>query len=156
LQTAAQTLAQKAIAAGFPGEQVDGNDAIAVHAAAHEAISRAREGGGPTLIEALTYRLSDHTTADDATRYRRAEDVQAHWKEDPIARLRAYLVNEKAWGKREEEALAVECQERIDKAVEKYLEATPREAAVIFDHLYERLPASYAAQRDSLREGGDA
>ena len=70
LQTASQTLAQKAIAAGFTGEQVDGNDVIAVRAAAEEAIAQARAGGGPRLIEALTYRLSDHTTADDAARYR--------------------------------------------------------------------------------------
>ncbi len=104
LQTAAQTLAQKAIAAGFPGEQVDGNDVIAVREAVERAIAQAREGKGPRLIEALTYRLGDHTTADDAARYRPPEEVQARWKEEPIARLRAYLVGRKAWGKAEEEA----------------------------------------------------
>src|SRR2546430_10216249 len=108
LQTASQTLAQKAIAAGFDGEQVDGNDVIAVRAAAVEAIERARAGAGPTLIEAVTYRLSDHTTADDAARYRPPEEVQARWKEEPIARLRAYLVSQKAWGKAQEEGLATE------------------------------------------------
>src|SRR6201993_882798 len=95
LQTAAQTLAQRAIAAGFVGEQVDGNDAIAVHAAAAEAIAYARAGKGPRLIEAVTYRLGDHTTSDDAARYRSAEEVQAHWKKEPIARLRSYLVSQK-------------------------------------------------------------
>src|SRR5436309_13577426 len=99
LQTASQTLAQNAIAAGFTGEQVDGNDVIAVRAAAEEAIAQARAGGGPRLIGALTYRLSDHTTADDAARYRPPEEVQTRWKEEPIARLRAYLVSQKAWGK---------------------------------------------------------
>src|SRR5205823_4128797 len=108
LQTASQTLAQKAIAAGFTGEQVDGNDVIAVRAAAEEAIAQARAGGGPRLIEALTYRLSDHTTADDAARYRPPEEVQTRWKEEPIARLRAYLVSQKAWGKAQEEELAAE------------------------------------------------
>src|SRR3974390_2069363 len=105
LQTASQTLAQKAIAAGFSGEQVDGNDIIAVRAAAEAAIEAARTGKGPRLIEALTYRLSDHTTADDAGRYRAAEEVQARWKEEPIARLRSYLVDQKAWAKLDEEEL---------------------------------------------------
>ena len=70
-QTAAQTLAQKAIAAGIPGVQVDGNDVIAVRDSMSRALEKARSGGGPTVIEAVTYRLSDHTTADDASRYRR-------------------------------------------------------------------------------------
>jgi TPP-dependent pyruvate/acetoin dehydrogenase alpha subunit len=90
LQTAAATLAQKAIGAGFTGEQVDGNDIIAVRAAAEQAIAAARSGKGPYFIEAVTYRLGDHTTADDAARYRPPEEVQAHWKEEPIARLRTY------------------------------------------------------------------
>ena len=91
-QTASQTLAQKAIAAGFSGEQVDGNDVIAVRAAVDTAMAMARAGEGPSLIEAVTYRLGDHTTADDASRYRSADEVQEHWKEEPLARLRAYLV----------------------------------------------------------------
>ena len=98
LQTACETLAQKAIAAGFAGEQVDGNDVIAVRDAAEEAISAARSGKGPRLIEAVTYRLGDHTTADDAARYRPPEEVQARWKEEPIARLRAYLVSQQGVG----------------------------------------------------------
>jgi pyruvate dehydrogenase E1 component alpha subunit len=70
IQTATETLAQKAIAAGIPGIQVDGNDVVAVRQAMEEALDRAREGEGATLVEAVTYRLSDHTTADDASRYR--------------------------------------------------------------------------------------
>ncbi len=150
LQTAAQTLAQKAIAAGFAGEQVDGNDAIAVRAAAEEAIAAARGGEGPRLIEALTYRLGDHTTADDASRYRSAAEVQAHWKEEPIARLRAHLVGRQAWGKADEERLAAECQQSVDAAVERYLAVPARSPDSMFDHLYARLPAVYAAQRDEL------
>src|SRR5438876_6078516 len=103
LQTASATLAKKAIAAGFAGEQVDGNDVLAVRAAAEEAIAAARAGGGPRLIEAVTYRLGDHTTADDAARYRPPEEVQARWKEEPIARLRSYLVSRQAWAKSQEE-----------------------------------------------------
>jgi pyruvate dehydrogenase E1 component alpha subunit len=154
LQTACATLAQKAIAAGFPGEQVDGNDAIAVRQGVGEAIAAARGGAGPRLVEAVTYRLGDHTTADDAARYRSAEEVQAHWKEEPIARLRAWLVAQKAWGKAEEEALSRECQERIDAAIARYLATPPRAPATMFDHLYAELPEVYAAQRRELEEGG--
>src|SRR6266446_7854953 len=156
LQTASQTLAQKAIAAGFSGEQVDGNDVIAVRAAAEAAIAAARAGQGPRFIEAVTYRLGDHTTADDAARYRVAEDVQARWKEEPIVRLRSYLVSRKAWGKSEEEQLAAECQERIEAAVERYLAAEPRAPESMFDHLYAELPRAYAGQRHELEGRSDA
>lgn len=153
LQTACATLAEKAIAAGFPGEQVDGNDAIAVREGLDEAIAAARGGRGPRLVEAVTYRLGDHTTADDAARYRPAEEVQAHWKEEPIARLRAFLVAQKAWGKAEEEALSRDCQERIDAAIQRYLATPPRAPQSMFDHLYAELPEVYAAQRRELEEG---
>jgi len=151
LQTASETLAQKAIAAGFRGEQVDGNDVIAVRDAVEEAISGARNGNGPCLIEALTYRLGDHTTADDAARYRPPEEVQARWKEEPIARLRAYLVSQKAWGKAEEEQLLAECQQRVEAAVERYLATGPRAPETMFDHLYAELPSTYTWQRDELK-----
>src|SRR5437016_8889281 len=156
LQTASATLAQKAIAAGFAGEQVDGNDVIAVRAAAEEAIAAARAGGGPRLIEAVTYRLGDHTTADDAARYRPPEEVQARWKEEPIARLRSYLVGRKAWGKSQEEQLAAECQERVEAAVERYLTTGPRGPHTMFDHLYAELPKVYAGQRQELEQTSDA
>src|SRR5258705_2948583 len=154
LQTASETLAQKAIAAGFIGEQVDGNDIVAMHAAAEEAIEAARNGRGPRFIEAVTYRLGDHTTADDAARYRPTEEVQARWKEEPIARLRSYLVGQKAWSKTDEEQLAAECQQRIEAAAERYLAVAPRAPETMFDHLYAELPRAYAAQRREL-EGSD-
>src|SRR5215471_16550043 len=156
LQTAAETLAQKAIAAGFAGEQVDGNDVIAVRSAAAEAIAGARNGQGPRFIEAMTYRLGDHTTADDAGRYRTPEEVQARWKEEPIARLRAYLVSQRAWGKADEEQLVSECQERIDAAAERYLMEGPRAPETMFDHLYAALPKVYTSQRDELKGGSNA
>jgi pyruvate dehydrogenase E1 component alpha subunit len=151
LQTASATLAQKAIAAGFAGEQVDGNDVLAVRAAAAAAIEAARTGNGPRLIEAVTYRLSDHTTADDAGRYRSAEEVQARWKEEPIARLRTYLVSQQAWAKSDEEALIAECQQRVEAAIERYLAVPPRAPETMFDHLYAELPQVYVAQRDELK-----
>jgi pyruvate dehydrogenase E1 component alpha subunit len=156
LQTAAETLAQKAIAAGFPGEQVDGNDILAVRGAVGKAVAAARSGEGPRLIEALTYRLGDHTTADDSARYRPPEEVQARWKAEPIARLRAYLVGQGAWGKAEEERLSRDCQERIDAAIERYLAVAPRAPESMFDHLYARLPDVYAAQRSELKGGSNA
>lgn len=148
MQSAAATLAQKAIAAGIPGLQVDGNDLVAVHEAAREALARARAGEGPTLIEALSYRLADHTTADDASRYRSADEVVEAWKREPIGRLRAYLVERGAWGRDDEEALLQTCNERIQAAVDLYLERTPPDAAQMFDHLYAQLPRAFEAQRD--------
>src|SRR5712672_449852 len=156
LQTASQTLAQKAIAAGFAGEQVDGNDVIAMRAAAEEAIAAARNGQGPRFIEAMTYRLGDHPTADDAGRYRPPEEVQGGWREEPIARLRAYLVSQKAWGKAQEEQLVSECQEQVDAAAERYLTIAPRTPETMFDHLYAELPKVYASQRDELKGGSHA
>jgi 2-oxoisovalerate dehydrogenase E1 component alpha subunit len=150
LQTASATLAQKAIAAGFCGEQVDGNDVIAVRAAAEQAIAAARNGKGPFFIEAVTYRLGDHTTADDAARYRAPEEVQAHWKEEPLARLRTYLVRQNAWGKAEEEQLVAECQDRVEAAVARYLATGPRAPETMFDHLYAELPKVYRGQRGEL------
>ena len=98
-QTAAETLAQKAVAAGIPGEQVDGNDVIAVRAVVDRALSRARSGDGPSLIEAMTYRLSDHTTADDASRYRDDAEVSRYWHAEPVARIRNYLMANGHWDK---------------------------------------------------------
>jgi 2-oxoisovalerate dehydrogenase E1 component alpha subunit len=154
-QTAAETLAQKAIAAGFSGEQVDGNDVIAMRDAVECAIENARHGKGPWLIEALTYRLGDHTTSDDAARYRPTTEVQARWKEEPIARLRAFLVRQKQWSKAEEEQLSAECQSLVEAAIERYLATEPRAPATIFDHLYAKLPPVYARQRDELVGGSN-
>jgi pyruvate dehydrogenase E1 component alpha subunit len=156
LQTACATLAQKAIAAGIGAEQADGNDILAVRAAADAAIGAARASQGPRLVEAVTYRLGDHTTADDASRYRRAEEVQARWKEEPIARLRAHLVSRKVWGKAEEEALSAECQRQVEAAVERYRATGPRAPETMFDHLYAVLPDAYRGQRDELGGARDA
>jgi pyruvate dehydrogenase E1 component alpha subunit len=146
-QSAAQTLAQKAIAAGIECLQVDGNDVIAVRHAMDEALERARSGAGPTLIEALTYRLSDHTTADDATRYRSPDEVAEAWKRDPIVRLRAYLAAAGAWSKAAEDALLKECNEQVQAAAQAYLDTPPPPPAQMFDHLYAQLPAALQKQR---------
>lgn len=98
-QTLAKTLAQKAIAYGFEGIQVDGNDIFAVYLATKEALERARAGNGPTLIECVTYRIGDHTTADDASRYRSQDEVEQWRKKDPIDRLRNYMTQARAVGR---------------------------------------------------------
>ncbi len=149
-QTAAETLAQKAIAAGMPGVQVDGNDVIAVRWAMEQALDRARNGEGPTLLEAVTYRLTDHTTADDASRYRSDTEVSAQWKYEPIARLRRYLADHGHWTKADEEALIARVNTDIEVAVKAYLATPPMPATAIFDHLYATLPDTLAAQRDAL------
>ena len=148
-QTAAETLAQKAIAAGIEGEQVDGNDVIAVREAVGRAVAKARASGGPHLIEALTYRLSDHTTADDARRYRSDADVSPHWGEDPITRLRNHLVGREMWAKADEEGLLAEVSAAVDKAAETYLATPPQDPATIFDFTYAALPNDLIEQRQA-------
>jgi pyruvate dehydrogenase E1 component alpha subunit len=153
VQTAAETLAQKAIAAGIPGVQVDGNDVIAVrHGVAH-AIARARAGEGASVVEALTYRLSDHTTADDASRYRSPEAVSERWAADPIPRLRTYLAEAGVWSKAAEERLVEAINGEIDAAVERYLAARPQPPEAMFDHLYAELPRALAEQRAAAAAG---
>lgn len=154
-QSAAQTLAQKAIAAGFDGVQVDGNDVVAVRHAMDQALAKARSGGGPTLIEALTYRLADHTTADDATRYRSPDEVAEAWKLEPMLRLRGYLVACGAWDKSREDALLKECNEQVQAAAQAYLDTPQPGAGQMFDHLYAQLPAALARQRAAALESSN-
>jgi pyruvate dehydrogenase E1 component alpha subunit len=151
-QTAAETLAQKAIAAGIEGEQVDGNDVIAVREAMTRALAKARAGGGPHLVEALTYRLGDHTTADDASRYRSGSEVSARWAEEPIARLRNHLVAQNMWGKSDEEQLLAEITLTIERAAETYLATPPQGPEAMFDFTYEKLPNDLAEQREAALE----
>ncbi|MDH3662412.1 MAG: pyruvate dehydrogenase (acetyl-transferring) E1 component subunit alpha [Alphaproteobacteria bacterium] len=148
-QTAAETLAQKAIAAGMPGEQVDGNDVIAVREVMAAALERARRGDGPSVIEALTYRLGDHTTADDASRYRDPEVLKAAWAEEPIARLRAYLVDQGHWNEADEKRLIGEIDEEIEAAVACYLATPPQPVSTMFDYLHAELPKSLEEQRQA-------
>jgi pyruvate dehydrogenase E1 component alpha subunit len=154
-QTATGTLAQKAIAAGIPGMQVDGNDVIAVREAVAQALARARSGEGSSVVEALTYRMSDHTTADDAGRYRAADEVSSQWAKDPIARLRGHLGAAGVWTKAAEERLIEAINGEIDAAVERYLATPPMPPEAMFDHLYAVLPAAYTEQQIAASRGGD-
>ncbi len=149
-QTRCQTLAQKAIAGGIPGEQVDGNDLIAVRNAVANAIEKARNNGGPSLIEAITYRLHDHTTADDAGRYRDESEVKEAWQRDPILRLRNYLKDLKAWSDDQEQELLTTSKQQVDAAVADYLQAKPQPTTAILDYLYESVPEAYQDQYQQL------
>jgi pyruvate dehydrogenase E1 component alpha subunit len=153
-QSATQTLAQKAIAAGIEGVQVDGNDVIAVHQAVGAALAKAHAGNGPTVIEAVTYRLADHTTADDASRYRPPEEVADAWKREPILRLRNYLSDTGAWDRAREEDLLKQCNEQVQAAAQAYIDTPPPPLEQMFDHLYATLPAAYFAQRALILETG--
>jgi 2-oxoisovalerate dehydrogenase E1 component alpha subunit len=154
-QSAAETLAQKAIAGGIPGEQVDGNDLFAAHARLVHAVERARRGE-PCLVEALTYRFGDHTTADDASRYREEADVKRRWEHEPIKRVRRYLERTFDWNDEQDQALWSECKRDVEAAVKRYLDTPRPPPEAMFKHLYAKLPAALASQRDdALRHHGD-
>lgn len=149
-QTAAETLAQKAHAYGIPGIQVDGNDVFAVFVAAKEAIDRARSGGGPTLIEAVTYRLGDHTTADDASRYRDERDLEKWEARDPILRLRRYLSERGQWDDDQETVLLEEAQSWVDEQVKILEEMPPQQPEEIFTSMYAAMPPHVSEQMQEL------
>ena len=149
IQTASETLAQKAVAAGIRGVQVDGNDVLAVRQTMEEALEIARNGQGPSLVEAVTYRLSDHTTADDASRYRKKEEVENAWQFEPLIRLRAYLDSIGAWDDDRQAELEAECATEVEAAVEEYLETAPQPVESMFDYMYAELPEAMKEQRDT-------
>ncbi len=149
-QTAARSIAQRAPAYGMPGMQVDGNDVLAVYAATKKALDHVRAGNGPYLLECLTYRMENHTTADDASRYRLAEEL-AYWKErDPIDRMRAFLVSRKLWDDKKGQALLEEVSAEVEAEV-KAFEAEPAAPATdIVDFMYKERPWFLEEQRALL------
>ncbi len=149
-QTRAKTLAQKAVAYGFPGIQVDGNDLLAVYVATKEAVGRARKGGGPTLVEAVTYRLSMHTTSDDPTKYRSEAEVKAWEAKEPLPRFRRYLEAKGIVDAQVHAGLEAEVDGQIREAVER-AEARMRPALMdVFEHVYATRPPGLEAQREEL------
>jgi pyruvate dehydrogenase E1 component alpha subunit len=142
-QTEAKTLAQKAVSSGIPGMQVDGNDVLAVYAAARQAVERAREGGGPTMIECVTYRLSMHTTADDPKKYREEEEVDKWQERDPIPRFQKYLIDKGLLGEEEIEEMEEEIDKEIKQAVkeaEEKMEELSDNPETMFEHIYAEMP----------------
>lgn len=135
-QTRAQTLAQRCIAYGMPGIQVDGNDVLATYRATKEALDRARAGGGPTLIEAVTYRLMMHTTSDDPTRYRPDDEVKCWWDKEPLKRFRTYLETKGIWNAAKQVALEAEVKGEVDASVREFEARREFKPDAPFDHVY--------------------
>ncbi len=146
-QTRSETIAQKAIAYGMPGVQIDGNDLLGVYATTRQAVERARAGGGPTLIEAVTYRVGPHTTADDPGRYRDAKITEDWRKRDPLERVRLYLSEREEWTQEWQDQVEEEAAREIDRAIELAEGLAPFTAGDTFDAMYAELTPALLAQR---------
>lgn len=151
-QTHSETLAQKALAYGMPGIQVDGNDILSVYAATAEAVERARSGGGPTFIECVTYRIMMHTTADDPKKYRQEGEVELWKKKDPLLRYQNYLLKKNVLSESDladlEEEIKLKIQAAIDQAELQMKDLG--DPLDMFDHLYAEMPPSLQAQKNEL------
>lgn len=157
-QTRAATLAQKGIAAGIPCIQVDGNDIFATYAATKEAVERARNGEGPTLIEAVTYRMGPHTTADDPTIYRDASYHEEMVTTDPLIRTKAYLIENNLWTESDEEKTREEFDNIVEETFKKVENTGLLELEEIFKYTYEELTPNLKEQYEEYKkymEGGD-
>jgi pyruvate dehydrogenase E1 component alpha subunit len=151
-QTASESIAVKAVAYGFEGVQVDGNDVLAVYKVVRDAVAKAREGGGPTLVEAVTYRMGPHSSSDDPTRYRPAAEVEEWKRRDPIERFRKFLLAgghaDEAWIGSVTEA----AQKSIADAFKEQEHVGPPPLASLFEEVYETMTPATARQRDALVE----
>jgi pyruvate dehydrogenase E1 component alpha subunit len=150
-QLAAASIAHRAIGYGMPGVRVDGNDVLACFAVTSQAAQRAREGGGPTLIEAVTYRMGPHTTSDDPTRYRTADDVARWAARDPIARYRTYLQSVGVWTDRLEERVTARSKRLRAELRDAVVGAEDYDVADMFDTVYHDITPDLAGQREQLR-----
>ena len=150
-QTAAKTIAQKAIAYGFEGVQIDGNDLPAAYAATREAREKALAGRGPTLIEAVTYRFGPHTTADDPTKYRKEEEIEEWKSRDPVIRLEKYLAGKGLWDKNREGEFRAEAEEKINRAVQEAEAVPPPAVEDIFRYTYSKMTRALEEQLNDYR-----
>ncbi|WP_299013137.1 pyruvate dehydrogenase (acetyl-transferring) E1 component subunit alpha [uncultured Photobacterium sp.] len=149
IQCGAEKLSDKAKGAGIEGITVDGNDVIAMYDVVLKGLDKARKGKGATLIEAISYRLGDHTTADDASRYRSEDELQQAWQYEPIIRLKQFLINQGWWSESDEEQWLSHCHDVVENAVDNYLSLIPQPPESSFDSLYETPDADLCKQRDS-------
>jgi pyruvate dehydrogenase E1 component alpha subunit len=149
-QMAAPSIAHRAIGYGMPGIRVDGNDVLACFAVMTEAAQRAREGDGPTLIEAVTYRLGPHTTSDDPTRYRSQQEVEYWLARDPIPRYRTYLQAVGVWSERLEERVSAKSKRLRTELRESVVGAPDIDVTEMFDTVYHDITPELAKQREQL------
>ena len=154
-QTAAKTLAQKALAYGFEGVRVDGNDVLAVYAATKAAVDKARAGGGPTMIEAVTYRMGPHSSSDDPTRYRSKEEVEAWQKRDPIDRMRKYLELKGLWSEADDAKLRAELEDLIQATVREVERHPPPPIESLFEDVYAEMTPQIKEQMDAYLASGE-
>jgi pyruvate dehydrogenase E1 component alpha subunit len=158
-QTCTRTLAEKAAAYGVPGLRVDGNDVLAVYLATKEAVARARrgadEGGGrgPTLIEAVTYRVGPHTSADDPSRYRDPAECEAWQARDPISHFRRYLEQNGWWSSDQEKEAWTEVKEEVDAAFQWAEQLSPPDLESLVEDVYFDVPWHLREQLDGVRAG---
>jgi 2-oxoisovalerate dehydrogenase E1 component alpha subunit len=150
-QTASATIASKAEAYGMPGVRVDGNDVLAVHSAAREAVARARAGKGPTLIEAVTFRMGPHSSSDDPTRYRDPALCEAWRKKDPIDRFRRFLERRGAGVAAELESIRAECVAELDAAIAEAEKVGPPAVSTLFDDVFAARTPQLEEQFERLR-----
>jgi len=150
-QTASETFAQKGLAYGAHVVQIDGNDIFAYHKVTTEARKRALEEGRPTLIEGVTYRLGDHTTADDARRYRDPDELDVWVKRDPILRIRRYLDRGGLWSDEKQAELDSTVKQRVTQVVENAAGIATPDSSDFFDDMYANLPRDLAEQRDRMQ-----
>lgn len=146
-QMNSKTIAQKGIAYDMPSLQVDGNDVLAVHVAMAEALDRARKGEGPSFIEAVTYRLMMHTTADDPRKYRSEDEEKEWWEKEPLKRFRVYLEKKGYWDEDKEEALLADIKAQVDADVKKFESITDFKIDAPFDYVYADEQPDIEAQR---------
>lgn len=151
IQCSAPTVAQRGLAYGMDSIQVDGNDIFAVVYAVKEAAERARKNKRPTFIEAITYRLGDHTTADDARRYRDEKEVEKWKKRDPLLRIRKYLTEKNLWDDKKQTAGEAKAKEIVAAAVERAEGIANPKSADFFNQMYEMIDEDLKRQRDTMR-----
>ncbi len=154
-QTAARTIAQKAAAYGMDASRIDGNDLLAVYAATKAAVDKAHGGGGPTLIEAVTYRMGPHSSSDDPTRYRSKDEVAEWQRKDPIERMRKYLEVKGLWSSAKEEALRKELDAHITDTIREVEKAPPPALETLFTDVYEDLTPVLKEQMEAYLSSGE-
>lgn len=152
-QSASRTVAERAQAYNLPGVRVDGNDVLAVYKVTREALERAADGGGPTLIEAVTFRLGSHTTADDASKYREQKQLEAEWRErDPLTTVQKLLTKAGVWNEEREHTCWRDAERQIDRAL-KEAEANPKpDPALMFEHVTVEKSWQVREQQQAWRE----
>lgn len=151
-QTASESIAIKAEAYGIEGKRIDGNDVVEVYQTVKQAVEKARNGDGPTLIEAVTYRLAAHSTADDPSRYRNNEEVEVWRKHDPLKLCRQLLEKMGLWDEEREKALWKKCEQQIMSKVEDMAKHPPLHPQAIFDDVYATPPWHLLEEAEDLKQ----